>query len=216
MSTIRFTSDDILKIIKKFDPNKAHGHDMISIRMVKLCDVCLCKPLELIFKSCLESRKFPLEWKKINVVSAHKKGDKQIVENYRPTSLLPITGKTFERILYSNMFEFFTKNDLTSHCQSGFKPGDSWINQLLSITHEIYKLFDDGHDVCDVFLDISKAFDKVWYKGLIYKLKQNCISGNLLDTITDFLNSRKKRVAINGQFSSRAGIEAGVPQGSML
>ena len=148
--------------------------------MVKLCDASLCKPLELIFKSCLESGKFPPEWKKINVVPAYKKGDKQILENYCPISLLPITGKIFERILYNNMFEFFTKNDLISHNQSGFKPGDSCINQLLSITHEIYKSIDDGLDVRCVFLDISKAFDKVCHKGLIYKLKQDGISHKLL------------------------------------
>ena len=92
------------------------------------------------------------------------------------------------------MFEFFTKNHLISHSQSGFKPGDSCINQLLSITHEIYKSFDDGPDVRGVFLDISKAFDKVWHKGILYKLKQNSISGNLLDTITDFLNCWQQRV----------------------
>ena len=126
--------------------------------------------------------------KKTNVVPAYKKGDKQLLKNYRPISLLPIAGKIFERILYNNMFEFFTKNNLISHSQSGFKPGDSCINQLLSITHEICKSFDDGLDVRGVFLDISKAFDKVWHKGLLYKLKQNGISGNLLDTITDFLN----------------------------
>ena len=73
LSTIRFTSDDILKIIRNLDPNKVHGHDMIRIRMVKLCDASLCKPLELIFKSYLESGKFPLEWKKANVVPAYKK-----------------------------------------------------------------------------------------------------------------------------------------------
>ena len=179
---------------------------MISIPIVKLCDASLCKPLELIFKSCLESGKFLLEWKKANVVPAHKKGDKQILENYRPISLLPITGKIFERILYNNMFECFTKNDLTSPNQSGFKPGDSFINQLLSITHEIYKSSDDDRDVRGVFLD----------KGLIYKLKENGISGNLLDTITDFLNSRKQRVTLNGQLSSWTSIEAGVPQGLIL
>ena len=86
----------------------------------------------------------------------------------------------------------------------------------MKLTHEIYKSFDDGLDVHGVFLDISKAFDKVWHKGLIYKLKQNGVSGNLLDTITDFLNSRKQRVALNGQFSSWTSIEAGVPQGSIL
>ena len=83
---------------------------------------------------------------------------------------------------------------------------------LLPITHEIYKWFDDGLDVRGVFLDISKAFNKVWHKGLLCKLKENCISGNLLDTYTDFLNSREKRVALNGQFSSSNSIEAVVPQ----
>ena len=213
---ICFASDDILKIIKNLDPNKAHSHDIISTRMVKLCDASLCKLLELIFKSCLESAKFPLEWKKANVALAHKTGDKQILENYRPISLLPITGKIFERILYNNMFEFFTKNYLISDNQSVFKPGDSCINILLPITHEIYKSFEDDLDVRSVFLDISKAFDKVWYKGLIYKLKQIGISGNLLDTITDFLNSRKQRVVLNGQFSSWTSTEAGVPQGWIL
>ena len=86
----------------------------------------------------------------------------------------------------------------------------------MKFTHEIYKSFDDGLDVHGVFLDISKAFDKVWHKGLICKLKQNGISSNLLDTTTDFLNSRKQRVALNGQFSSWTSIEAGVPQGSIL
>ena len=77
LSTIHFTSDDILKITKNLDLNKAHGHDMISIRMIEIYDVSICKPLELIFRSCLESEKFPNEWKKANVVPAHKKGDKK-------------------------------------------------------------------------------------------------------------------------------------------
>ena len=73
------------------------------------------------------------------------------------------------------MFEFFIANNLISKNQSGFRPGDSRINQLLSITHEIYLSFDDNLEVRDVFLDISKAFDKVLHKELIFKLKQNSI-----------------------------------------
>ena len=80
------------------------------------------------------------------------------------------------------MFEFFIRNDLISQNQSGFKPGDSCINQLLAMSHKIYKSFDTCLDVTAVFLDISKAFVKVWYQGLLYKLKQNGISGNLLET----------------------------------
>ena len=77
----------------------------------------------------------------------HKKGDKQILKNYQPISLLPIAGKIFERLLYDRMFEFFIANNLISKNQSGFRPGDSCINQLVSITPEIYQSFDDNLEV---------------------------------------------------------------------
>ena len=106
------------------------------------------------------------------------------------------------------MFEFFTGNNLISDNQSGFKPGDSCIDQLISIIHEIYQSFDDNPEVRTVFLDISKAFDKVCHKDLIYKLKQNGISSNILNIIIDFLSFRK-RVVLNGQVSHWTSIEAG-------
>ena len=189
---------------------------MISIRILKICGNSIYKPLQLIFRSCIENGKFPSEWKKANVVPVHKKGNKQTLENYLPLSLLPICGKIFERLIYNSLFEFFIANELISSNQSGFKPNDSSINQLLSITHEIYKSFDDGYEVRGVFLDISKAFDKVWHNGLIYKLKQNGVSGDLLNLIIDFLDARKQRVVLNGQYSSWAIVKAGVPQGSIL
>ena len=78
---------------------------MISIRMLKLCGKSICKPLDLIFQSCIKQGKFPAEWKKANVAPVHKKGDKRILKNYRPVSLLPICGKIFERLIYYNLFE---------------------------------------------------------------------------------------------------------------
>ena len=95
-------------------------------------------------------------------------------------------------------------------------PGDSCINQLLSMTHDIYQSFDNGFEVRGVYFDISKAFDKVWHKGLTYKLKQNGVAGNLLKTLADFLKDRKQRVVLNGQNSTWVNVEAGVPQGSIL
>ena len=91
------------------------------------------------------------------------------------------------------------KNHPITENQSGFKPGDSCINQLLSITHDIYKSLDDGFKVKGEFLDISKAFNKVWHEGLIYKLKQNGISGKLLNITKYFLDSRNQRVVLNGK-----------------
>ena len=94
------------------------------------------------------------------------------------------------------MVKFFTQNELISHNWSGFKPGDSCISQLLCITHDIYQSLDNGPEKRAVFLDISKAFDKVWHEGLLFKLKQNGISGNLLNVITNFLYQRKQRVVL--------------------
>ena len=121
----------------------------------------------------------------------HKKGDKETFKNYCPVFLLPICSKIFERLIYNEMFGFFLEKGLISANQSGFKPEDSCINQLLSITHNIYKSFDDGYEVRGAFLDISKAFDKVWHDRLIFKLKENGISGNLLKVLKHFLTNRK-------------------------
>ena len=93
LSSITFSKDDIAKMIQNLDPNKAHGHDQISIRMLKLCSNSICKPLEIIFNQCLETSTFPNDWKKGNVNPVFKKGDKQILKNYRPISLLPVCGK---------------------------------------------------------------------------------------------------------------------------
>ena len=136
LSTIYFSEEDILKVITSLDPNKAHGHDNISIRMMKLCDKEICKPLHMIFVSCMEEGISPLLWKIANVVPAH---DKRSIKNYRPVSLLPIFGKIFERLLYNPMYSFFIENNLISLNQSGFRQGDSCTNQLISITHEIYR-----------------------------------------------------------------------------
>ena len=114
------------------------------------------------------------------------------------------------------MFSSFLANNLLAPNQSGFKPGDSCINQLLSITHEIYSSFDDGLEVRSVFLDISKAFDKVWHEGIIFKLQQNGISDDLLNILSDFLRNRKQRVTLNGQSSSWININVRVPQESIL
>ena len=116
------------------------------------------------------------------------------------------------------MLPFFIENKLIATNQSGFKSRGSCINQLISITHEIYQSFDADYEVqgVGVFLDIFKALDKVWHEGLIFKLKQNGISGKLLNLIKDFLKNRKQRVVLNGQFSSWADVDTGVPQGSIL
>ena len=99
---------------------------------------------------------------KSQLVLVHKLNDEQLLRNHRTVSLLPIFGKSFDRIIYNNIFEYLTTSKLILDNHSGFKPSESCVNQLLSITHEIYHSLDNGLEVRGVFLDISKSFDKVW------------------------------------------------------
>ena len=139
-----------------------------------------------------------------------------MISNYRPVSLLPITGKIFEKIILDNLYPYIFNNNFIHEKQSGYTRGDSTIKQLISITHEIYKAFDSGHEVRAIFLDISKAFDKVWSKGLIHKLKVIGVEGEILDILSSFLEDRQQRVTLDGESSDWANVEAGVPQGSIL
>ena len=152
----------------------------------------ICKPHSIIFNDCLNEGKFPQEWKKGNVVPVHKKDNKQGLKNYRPISFFSIYKKFFERLIYNEVFTFFTENNLISPNQSGYRSGDFCVNQLLPITQEIYKSFDEELKVRGVFLDISKAFDKVRHIGLLLKLNQNGFPENLLKLLHDFLSCRKQ------------------------
>ena len=107
--------------------------------MLKLCDKSIIPPLSLLFQNCIDTRTFPGTWKKSNIVPVDKKGNKQIVDNYRPVSLLPILGKIFERIIFNSIFEYLEENNLLCPNQSAFRLSDSCEYQLLSILHEIYK-----------------------------------------------------------------------------
>ena len=119
--------------------------------MLKLSNKAICTHLYMIFTSCPETGVFPIHCKKGNVVPIHKKESKQFVKNYRPVSLLPICEKIFERLIYNEVYPYLIDNNLISSHQSGFKGVDSCINQLLSITHEIYKSFDESFKPTECF-----------------------------------------------------------------
>ena len=215
---ILIRKDEIVSLVRNLNPNKASGSDGISGQMLLLCDDSIGLPLKIIFENIILTSSYPDIWKLANVTPVHKKGDKQLIKNYRPISLLPICGKMFEKIIFNSLYSYLNANNLITKNQSGFRPGDSTTNQLLFLVDEIHQAFENPKslEIRAIFLDISKAFDKVWHEGLIFKLKQNGISGSLLNLFESYLFNRKQRVVLNGSYSCYSQIESGVPQGSVL
>ena len=101
-------------------------------------------------------------------------------------------------------------------CVYCVRPGDSCINQLLSINHETLSAFDMRLEVCGIFLDISKAFGKVWHDGLIFKLRHSSICGGMINILEDLVSDRKQNVFLNGNCSSFIDTRAGVPHRSII
>ena len=142
LTSLDFSEEEIRKIIRALNIHKVHGHDDISIRMIKICDKSLLKPLVLLCQNSVKLSYFPDIWKRSNIIPVHKKDDKQLVKNYHPISLLPIFGKIFEKITFNKIYHFLLEERLLNPNQSGFRQSDSCINQLLTITHEIFEAFD--------------------------------------------------------------------------
>ena len=147
--------------------------------MLKLCDKSIITPLSLLFQNCIDTRTFPDTWKKSNIVPVHKKGDKQIVDNYRPVSLLLILGKILS---LGSDIQILVNINFSQYCMK-------FIN-LLIVIHQ---------KMSGIFLDLSKAFDGLWHDGLSYKIKRIGITDNSLKLIESFLSNRFQWVGLNGQ-----------------
>ncbi len=151
-----------------------------------------------------------------NVVPIFKENEPQLKVNYRPVSLLPSLSKICERVVFTRLYKFLLDIGFLYKFQSGFRPCHSTVNQLLYIVHQIYCAFEDGKEVRVVFLDISKAFDRVWHTGLLNKLEALGVRNPLLQWFESYLENRMQRVVIEGQSSEWEKVGSGVPQGSVL
>ena len=153
------------------------------------------------------------------MVTSHpyiKKDDKSAPSNYRPITLRSSVGKTMERCVHKRLYNYAIEHRILTPLQSGFIQGDSTTYQLLHTYHNFCEAIDNGKEIRVVFCDISKAFDRVWHRGLLHKLRAVGCSDKVTEWVASYLSDRRQRVVINGQTSEWEFIFAGVPQGSFL
>ena len=208
---------DVSKLIRNLQSGKATGPDNIPVVVLKHISPELSPILARLFNRCLRVGCFPTSWKFSVVCPVYKNsGDRQSPSQYRPISLLCIISKLFETIINQQIMSHLSEANLLSDFQYGFRSSRSTADVLTVISNRISGALDNSCDARAIALDISKAFDKVWHRGLLHKISSYGISGRIFSVIKSFLSGRTMKVVVNGQTSGEHTINAGVPQGSVL
>lgn len=217
-SQIRHTTPgEIKSILATLKAKKAPGEDRIPNTALKLLPKKAIAHLVAIFNAILRQRLFPDNWKTAEVITLLKPGKNPIFpQNYRPISLLPALSKVLETVILARLKEETDDLQLIPDTQIGFRAKHSTTHQTLRVVEQIAKGFTWKHTTGAVLLDVAKAFDSVWHRGLIHKMRLNGISLPMCQIISSFLQNRKFRIKMSTCKSTVRPIEAGVPQGSVL
>ena len=173
IETVIFTEMDVRDAIDKLSNNAAAGPDGIPAILLKKCRDSLSEPLTILWQKSLKSGQIPSVFKLAHVIPVHKPGSsREAAENYRPVSLTSHLVKTFERIIKKTLQNFLEATLALKDNQHGFREKRSCLSQLLAHYDQVLKGLEEGHNVDTVFLDFSKAFDKVDKGILCRKMKQ--------------------------------------------
>ena len=216
MDEITFTREDVMSAIKEVGQFSASGDDDIPSVILKHCAWEISYPIFLIWQDSLNSGFIPQKFKNQLITPVFKKGSKAIPQNYRPISLTSHIIKTFERIIRNKIVDHLERNNIICNHQHGFRKGRSCLTQLIKHIDIILRNFLNGQDTDSIYLDFSKAFDKVVHHILLNKLHCYGIRGKLLSWIKEYLSDREQTVVINGSHSYAAKVKSGVPQGTVL
>ena len=216
VNNIHFCKDKISKKIEKLEDSSSPGPDGISARILKKFGPLLSIPLATIYNKSMQEGTVPDDWRCANVTPIFKKGKKADPGNYRPVSLTSIPCKLMESLIKDTIMDHLIDNELILSSQHGFMSRKSTVTNLLDFFEYVTKEVDNGNPVDAIYLDFSKAFDRVPFERLLSKLKSHNVGGNVHKWISNWLHNRKQRVVINGQSSGWEEVLSGVPQGSVL
>ena len=213
---INFTEEDIVKAITDISPSSAAGPDGFPVMMLNKCKNSLSKPLHMLWRKSLDTGAIPEILTKGHIIPIFKTGDKGLPENYRPVTLTSQITKLFEKIIRNSIANHLEENNLYNQTQHGFRNGRSCLSQLLEHYDHVLNMLEEGYNVDTIYLDFSKAFDKVNFNVLLKKIQAIGISGKLYDWLHSFLINRKQVVVVNGSISKSETVLSGVPQGTVL
>lgn len=204
---------EVRRAVQRLPRKKAPGHDGITNATLKELPNKGLVSLARLFNGVLRTHHFPTGWKEGKVIVIPKPGkDRRLAASYRPITLLPQIAKLFEKLLLWRLRPYLTPRVE----QFGFRSRHSTTLQLTRILHLLADETNLGRYTVGVFLDIEKAFDRVWHEGLLYKLKDTDAPSAYIHLLKSFLEDRRFSVAVEDQVSSTKVISAGVPQGSCL
>ena len=216
ISDIDFSADDIISAIDEISQNSASGPDKFPAAILKQCKNELAAPLQHLWRMSLDHSKIPEEHLQQVITPIFKKGNRSLPENYRPVSLTSHIIKVFERVLRNKIVDHIESNNLIVDQQHGFRKNRNCLTQLLSHVEAIITALENNANADVIYLDFSKAFDKVDHKLLLHKLSKMGIKGKLLSWISKFLSNRTQVVLVKGKKSRPILVISGVPQGTVL
>ena len=216
MDEIDTSQSAVYQKLRNLDPEKEVGDDNINPAILRNVADQFAVPLSIIFTTSMKSGKIPQDWRTANVTPIYKKGSKNIASNYRPISLTSQVGKVMEKLVKESIVAHLNKRNLIRESQHGFMEGKSCLTNLLSSLETATSYSDQGLPVDILYLDFSKAFDKVPHQRLITKLKAHGIGDTVANWVKGWLTDREQRVTIKGKQSPWLPVKSGVPQGSVL
>lgn len=206
----------ILNLLLGLDAKKSSGPDNVPNEFLKRYAEWCSRYLGIIYRFSLSTARVPNDWRKAKVIPIHKSGDINSPSNYRPISLTSTSCKILEHIILKHLTVYLEQNRILTPSQHGFRRGMSTVTQLTEVVHDLAQIIDNRGQTDIIFLDFSKAFDRVCHNKLIAKLEAIIGIGNISAWIGDFLSQRSQFVHFNEASSDIVPISSGVPQGSVL